>query len=87
VRFTFSMIPGSWQEPIRIGGPIQRFRRVPVNPITEFQPHWRCRWCAVPTWPVVLDTGAFYDCEVDEDMEGAFADATRPHKCRGGDGQ
>jgi len=87
VRLTFSMTATTWQEPIRIAGPIQRFRRVPVKPITEFQPHWRCRWCAVPTWPVVLSTGAFYDCAVDEDLEGAFADATRPHHCGDGAGQ
>jgi hypothetical protein len=75
------------QEVLRIAGSVQRFQRVPVTPITAFQPNWRCLWCAVPTWPVVLDTGAFYDCEVDEDLEGAFADATRPHRCRGGVGQ
>jgi hypothetical protein len=84
MSLTFSMIPGSWQESIRVSGSIEDFRRVPVKPIIEFQPHWRCRWCAVPTWPVVLDTGAFYDCIVDEDAEGAFADATRPHHCRDG---
>src|SRR5260370_37423044 len=65
VRTTFSMIPGSWQEPIRVAGAIQRFQRVRVADVDEFKVHWRCRWCYRPTWPVVLDTGAFYDCVVD----------------------
>ncbi len=84
MRTTFSMIPGSWQEPIRVAGAIQRFQRVRVADVDEFKVHWRCRWCYRPTWPVVLDTGAFYDCVVDEYLEGTFADATRPHDCRDG---
>ncbi len=88
MRFTFSMNPESWQEPVRVAGSIQRFRRVPVKPITEFQPHWRCRWCSAPTWPVVLDDGSYYDSLVDEDGDGiAFVDATQPHDCRRGLGQ